>query len=290
MKTVDTLVSDIYTMLETKEIPEGVSLEEECERFGRDMGELLLAQLQPETDRRGLRLSQVGRPERQIYNDYHRMGGQSHGGPTYIKFLYGHIVEAMVLALTRISGHEVTDEQKVCHVAGVKGHMDCRIDGILTDVKSCSSFGFKKFRNNKLHEDDPFGYIGQLKAYAHSEGDRTYGWLALDKQNGTLAWLQYHEDDNEGAPYKEAIDWDVEDKVKRLKKLVGSDLLPTVCYEPIPEGKSGNMQLASGCRWCDYKFKCWPNLRVYNYANGPKYLSTVVKEPRVAGVEIPDEF
>jgi hypothetical protein len=40
-----------------------------------------------------------------------------------------------------------------------------------------------------LAEDDPFGYVAQLKAYAHSEGDDKYGWLAIDKQNGHLVTL-----------------------------------------------------------------------------------------------------
>ena len=46
--------------------------------------------------------------------------------------------------------------------------MDCKIDGIVTDVKSASSFGFKKFKDGQLAIDDPFGYIDQIKAYAHS--------------------------------------------------------------------------------------------------------------------------
>ena len=45
--------------------------------------------------------------------------------------------------------------------------MDCKIDGVLTDVKSTSSFGFKKFKEATLAFDDPFGYIDQIKAYAH---------------------------------------------------------------------------------------------------------------------------
>ena len=289
MPNIDTLIRDIYTLMESKEIPEGVDLEVECERFGKDMAELLLGQLQPEADNRGLRLSGVGKPDRQVYNAYHSVGRRTFRGPTYIKFLYGHIVEAMVLALTRISGHEVTDEQKVCEVEGVKGHMDCRIDGVLTDVKSCSSYGFKKFKNNTLHEDDPFGYIGQLKAYAHSEGDSTYGWLAMDKQNGTLAWLQYHED-HDNTPYGDAIDWDVAERVRYLKSLVSGDLVPIHCYDPVPDGKSGNMRLATGCSYCDFRSECWPEARTYYYATGPKYLTTVVKEPRVTAVEVPDDF
>lgn len=288
MKQVDTLVSDIYKLLETKEIPSGIDLDEECEAFGRAMADCLREQLQPEQDRRRLRLSGIGKPDRKVYNAYHGVVGEPLRGPTYIKFLYGHIIEGMLLALTRISGHTVTDEQKVAHVEGVKGHMDGRIDGVLMDVKSCSSFGFKKFRNNTLHEDDPFGYIAQLKAYAHSEGDSTYGWLAMDKQNGTLAWLQYDESDTK-APYYKSIDWDVAERVRELKKMVEGPI-PSICYEDLPDGKSGNRKLAMGCSYCDYKFHCWPDVKAYHYSNGPRYLTHVEKEPRVDAVIVPKEF
>ena len=289
MRNIDTLIGDIYTLLETKEIPEGVDLEAECERFGKEMGEILLGQLKPEADRRGLRLSGVGKPDRQVYNAYHSVGTRTFRGPTYVKFLYGHIVEAMVLALTRIAGHTVTDEQKVCRVEGVKGHMDCRIDGFLLDVKSASSYGFKKFKNNTLHEDDPFGYIGQIKAYAYSEGETEYGWLAMDKQNGTLALLKYDEK-SPNAPYADAVNWDVAERVRYLKDLVSGDLVPTHCFAPVPDGKSGNMRLATGCSYCDFRTDCWPEARTYFYATGPKYLTKVVREPNVTGVKIPDEF
>jgi hypothetical protein len=290
MKQVDTLVSDIYKLMETKEIPDGVDLDAACEAFGRDMANVLREQLSPRADNRKLRLSAIGKPDRKIYNSYHGIVGEPLRGPTYIKFLYGHIVEGMLLALTRISGHTVTDEQKVCHVEGVRGHMDGRIDGVLMDVKSCSSFGFKKFQNNKLHEDDAFGYIAQIKSYAYSEGDTTYGWLAMDKQNGTLAWLQYDEENmTDGTPYKEAVDWDVAQRVRDLKKMVEGSI-PSKCYEDMPDGKSGNRKLAMGCSYCDFKYHCWEGLQTYYYANGPRYLTHVDKEPRVAGVKIPDEF
>lgn len=287
-KTPATLVQDIYKLMETKEIPEGVDLEAECKAFGEAMGAMLLEQLQPEEDRSGsLRLSGIGKPDRQIWNRFKGITGEPLRGPTYIKFLYGHVVEALILALTTISGHTVTDQQKVCRVAGVKGHMDGRIDGVLMDVKSCSSYGFKKFKKNTLHESDDFGYIAQLKAYAHSEGDRTYGWLAVDKQNGNLCWLQYHED-HIGTPYEQAINYNVEDRVKYLKKLVRSDLPPEFCSTPVPDGKSGNERLDTVCAYCDFKYHCYPNVQTFIYATGPKYLTKVNREPKVA--EWPKEF
>jgi hypothetical protein len=287
MKTVDTLVQDIYSFLETKEIPEGVDVDAECESFGREMANILRDQLSEYDGRGRLRLSGIGKPDRQIYNGYHGVEGEPLRGATYIKFLYGHLVEGMLLALTRLSGHTVTDEQKEVSVEGVLGHIDGRIDGVLMDVKSCSSFGFKKFRDNTLHIDDPFGYIAQLKSYAYAEGDTSYGWLAMDKQNGTLAWLGYDED-KRGTVYEDAINWSVPDRVNAIKKLVGSDLLPSQCYDEVPDGMSGNMKLATGCSYCKFKFSCFAGLRTFHYSSGPRYLTVVKKDPKV--LEIPDEF
>ena len=288
-KTVDTLVKDIYTMLETKNIdPEEVDLLAECNKFGYDMGMLLYEQLQPEEDRTGrLRLSAIGKPDRKIWNAYKGVAGEKLTGPTYIKFLYGHIVEALVLALAQIAGHKVTDQQKEVEVEGVKGHMDGRIDGVLMDVKSCSSYGYKKFLHNKLHESDDFGYIAQLKGYAYAEGETTYGWLAMDKQNGNLCWLQYDETDT-NARYHDAVNYDIAERVREVKKLVSSDLLPSVCHDPVPDGQSGNERLATGCTYCDFKYNCWPDVQKFAYAAGPKYLTKVEREPNVKSY--PKEF
>jgi hypothetical protein len=251
------------------------------------MAEVLKEQLQPEQERSGrLRLSAIGKPDRKLHLGYHGAEGEPLRGPTYLKFLYGHVVEALLLALAQVAGHTVSDQQKEVDVGGVKGHIDGRIDGVLMDVKSCSSFGFKKFQRNTLHEDDPFGYIPQLRSYAHAEGDTTYGWLAMDKQNGTLAWLQYDEE-LEDTPYAEALDWSVTQRVSDVKKLV-SGPLPEPCYDPVPDGKSGNMKLPSGCAYCEHKHTCWPDLRVFHYASGPRYLTKVVREPQT--LEIPEGF
>jgi len=287
-KTVDTVVRDIYKLMESKEIPDTVDLRAVCDQFGQDMAEVMWDNLQPEQDRSGaLRLSGIGKPDRQIYNRFHGIKGEDLQGATYLKFLYGHLTEAMMVALVRASGHTVTDQQKVCTVEGVKGHTDGRIDGVLMDIKSCSAYGFKKFKQNTLHESDDFGYIAQLKAYAHSEGETTYGWLAFDKQNGGLAWLQYDESHTQ-AQYYDSINYDVAERVKDLKKLMLSSLPPQLCFSPVPDGKSGNERLATGCSYCDFKHHCWPELQTYIYASGPKYLTTVMREPQVKSY--PKEF
>ena len=197
------------------------------------------------------------------------------------------IRDRMLIFLTRMAGHTVTDEQKVCKVDGIVGHMDCKIDGIVTDVKSASSFGFKKFKDGTLAYDDPFGYIDQIKAYAYSEGQTEFGWLAMDKANGHLTYLKYDLNDTE-APVYEMLKQPITERVAHVKKLVEQPEPAEWCYQPIPDGKSGNSKLAIGCSYCQFKDHCYPNLRVFAYSYGPKYLVDIVKEPKVQEV-MPDE-
>jgi hypothetical protein len=286
-KKLEDVVLDIYHILENNQSAEGVDVDRICDEAGREVAEAIRNAVSPQRDRRNLRLSAVGKPDRKIYNQYHGVDAEPLRGPTLVKFLYGHVVEAMVLSLVELAGHEVTDKQKEVEVEGVTGHIDCRIDGVLVDVKSSSSYGFKKFRNNELHKDDAFGYIGQLKAYAYAEGDTEYAWLAMDKANGNLAVLKYDETDTTSAYYDD-VNWDVSERVREIKKLVESNVVPSVCYEPVPDGKSGNMKLDTGCSYCDFKHTCWPDVQTYLYANGPRYLTKVVQEPRVMG--LPSEF
>lgn len=286
MKTLDTLVQDVYYLLENKEVAHDVQVDAILDRFAGECRQLMADALKPEEDRTGrLRLSAMGKPDRQLWHAYNGTEGEELRGPTYIKFLYGHLIEAMVVALMQLAGHRVTDQQKEVEVEGILGHQDCRVDGVLVDVKSCSSYAFKKFKNNELHMDDPFGYIAQLKAYAHSQGDTQYGWVAFDKQNGTLCTLVY--DEEADASYSKAIDFDVAERVQHVKDMVNQPM-PPKCYDDLPDGQSGNRKLDHGCAYCPYKQKCWPGLQTYLYANGPKYLTKVEREPRV--VQIPEGF
>jgi hypothetical protein len=274
--------------METRDLDDSVTLEDEVERFGEEMKDVMRAFMgNPERDTRKLRLSQIGKPDRQIFLAAKGIKGEDIKGATFIKFLYGHLVEAMMVSLVRMSGHSVTDQQKTVELEGVKGHIDGRIDGVLMDVKSASGQSFKKFRDSTLHKSDPFGYIGQLKAYAEAEGDSTYGWLAMCKQSGQIAWLQYDQSDTK-ANYFDAIDWSASERVRHVKKLVGLEATPSKCYPDLPVGNSGNRKLDIGCTFCPFKFHCWDGLRAFQYANYTEYLTVVDKEPRV--VEVPHGF
>lgn len=280
-KTLDTLVEDIYALMVNKNTSKDVDVEAEINRFGESIKDLMRKEFIPQRrDARSLRLSAIGKPLRQQWYSYNKYSGEKIQPHTYIKFMYGHLIEEMLLFLTRLSGHEVTDEQKLCEVNGVKGHMDCKIDGVVVDVKSTSSYGYKKFKDGTLAADDAFGYIDQIKAYAHSEGKREWAWLAMDKQNGHLAVLKYDLDDKEHPMYN-FYSRDIEEIVEEVKKTVVSEDLPSPCSEPIADGKSGNFKLSTMCSYCQYKEHCYPDLRAFLYSTGPKFLTTVVNEPKV---------
>ena len=251
MKSVYTLVSDIYQLMETKEVAEGVDLESAIDLFGENVKELMRNEFGGrKRDGRKLRMSNIGREDRYLWNVYNDVETSDDiQGHTYVKFLYGHLIEEMLLFLTRAAGHEVTDEQKKCEVNGISGSMDCKINGIVTDVKSVSTYGFRKFKDGSLAYDDPFGYVAQIKGYAASEGETRYGWLAMDKQNGHLTYLMYDENDTQ-APVYDLIKFDISERIDHVKKLVEHPTPPDVCYGTIDDGKSGNQKLAVGCSYC----------------------------------------
>tara|TARA_R100001163_G_scaffold51643_1_gene39038 strand:+ start:451 stop:1275 length:825 start_codon:yes stop_codon:yes gene_type:complete len=273
--------------METKEAEESVDVEAEIEKFGENMKTLMRTEFgrTRTRDSRTLRLSNIGRDDRVLWNIVNGTEKEAIQPATYIKFMYGHLIEEMLLFLTRMAGHSVTDEQKVCEVEGIKGHMDCKIDGIVIDVKSASSFGFKKFKDGTLAMDDAFGYVDQIKAYAHACGETEFGWLAMDKANGHLAVLKYDLEDTQAPIYK-YIKGDIRERIRHVKKLVGLSEPETFCSDSVPDGKSGNIKLGIKCSYCQYKKHCYPEVRKFAYSYGPKFLIKVENEPKVMEVDI----
>ena len=283
MKTVNTVVEDIYSLMTTKQPDGSVDVEQEIDKFGEAVKELMRKEFTPRTsfDDRKLRLSNIGKDDRYLWNNFNNKGPvEEIQGPTYVKFMYGHLIEEMLLLLTRLSGHTVTHEQALAEVQGIKGSMDCKIDGVVTDVKSASTFGFKKFKDGSLAFDDPFGYIDQIKGYARSEGETEVGWLAMDKVNGHLAFLKYDLEDEESPAYP-VLKKDIEERIIHVKEMVKQEEPPELCHATVPDGKSGNMKLAMGCSYCHFKHACYPKLRTFLYSGGPRYLTEVVNEPKV---------
>ena len=277
-KNIDTLIPDIYNMLEQGVDTDNAEMDKFLDDFASQVREAASIILQ-EGKREGktnLRLSQIGKPDRQIWYGVKGVEGQPLSGQTRIKFLMGHLLEAVLIMLTKAAGHSVEAEQEEVTVEGVLGHQDCIIDGVLTDIKSASSFAFKKFRDNKLAEDDPFGYIAQISAYATRRGDKEAAFFAIDKNSGELAVTKVHD--------LEMIDANA--RVNYLKGIIDTDTPPPRCYNDVPDGKSGNRKLTTGCTYCGYKTKCWDNLRAFKYSNGVRILTHVEKTPDVEEVAV----
>ena len=279
--TLSTVVSDIYQELEM--LSEGKPLPLTEADIDKTMVGMRAALMDWATPRKRntdftVRMSNVGKPSRQLW--YEKRDPEGRGGidgATQIKFLYGHLLEEIVLMLVRMAGHKVTDEQKEVVVKGITGHMDCKINGEVVDVKTASRFAFNKFRDGRLAQDDPFGYLGQLAGYEKAEGTDKGGFLVLNKESGELC--MYLPDDLDKP--------NIATRINELLPALELDIPPALCYDPIPDGKKGNMKLAKGCSWCKYKYKCHSDsndgagLRTFKYSNGLAYLTEVVAEPKV---------
>jgi len=283
-KTLDTLIPDIYETLEQGvdvTLPHVAEALEEVGGLVREAVETILR----EGQRKGasnLRLSSIGKPDRQIWYGVQGEEGESINGQTKIKFLMGHVLEALLICLTKAAGHTVTEAQDEVMVEGVLGHQDCVIDDVLVDIKSASSFAFKKFKEARLTDDDPFGYIAQISAYATKNNRKEAAFFAIDKNSSELCILPVHDMEMIDAP----------SRVSYLKDMVTKDAAPARCYDTIADGKSGNRKLAIGCVFCSFKKKCWADanggqgLRAFKYSNGVRYLATVAKTPDVEEVQV----
>ena len=278
---LDTLIDDIYGQL--SELSEGREFnlsEEDLDFTLSRIKDSVLAWARPSerNSEFSLRMSNIGRPARQLWYEYNLPSESSPPSPaTQVKFLYGHILDEIVLMLVRAARHKVSDEQKEIDVRGIKGHIDCKIDGEVVDVKTASKIAFNKFREGRLREDDPFGYMSQLAGYEEAEKSSEGGFLVINKESGELCLYRPEELD------KPNVSKQIQDVRKALKLATP----PARCYESVPDGKKGNMKLNRNCNYCSYKFECHKDanngrgLRAFKYANGPTYLTHVEVAPRV---------
>jgi len=275
-KTIDTLVEDIYSLFtsdESTKIP-ATALQE----LAKDVTDAVVDALTEERKpRNNLRLSMIGQPARKTWYSVRSTEQEELAGSDYIKFLYGDILEALLVFLSKVSGHKVTDQQKQVVLNDVVGHQDAVVDGVLVDFKSASSFSFKKFTEGKIFKEDPFGYVAQLSAYAQANNVREAGWVVIDKTTGEIAYCPVHHMDMINA----------EEKINYLRQAIDSDKPPSRCYDAVPDGQSGNMRLDTGCNYCSHKFDCWSDanggkgLRSFQYATYVKHLTHVEREPNV---------
>jgi hypothetical protein len=148
-------VDDIYALFEGHECSE-----ERLKEFGEKLALVVGGRLREYSNSRSptLRMSNLGKPDRQLWYELNSDGGKEELSPaTKIKFLYGDILEALLLFLAAEAGHTVTSEQATVEVDGIVGNNDTVIDGVVVDCKSASTYAFKKFKHGTLAYDDPIG-------------------------------------------------------------------------------------------------------------------------------------
>ena len=279
MKKIETLIEDIHSVLKdgVEEVPKDI-----LEAFGKSMMDLMSSRLSKRDHKPSLRMSNIGSPcERKLFLEINSPESREELTPeTYLKFLYGDIIEEMLLFLTRVAGHTVEGQQDEVEIEGIKGHRDAVIDGVLVDVKSASSFSFKKFKEGTLANDDPFGYRTQLQSYLHAGKDDPIvkdksraAFFVMDKTLGHLV-LDFHKKEN----------YNLEQAYILRRDSINSGVLPERSFAPIADGKSGNMKLDTFCSYCSVKKACHKNLRTFLYSNGPRFLTKVEKVPDVSEV------
>lgn len=277
-KNLDTLVEDIYEVIEGKgEWDKAVT--EFLSSSIANAAEARFSQEQKPRDY--LSLSAIGSScDRKLW---YKLNQSEDAGAVSAEmlgtFFYGDLLEALVLSLAKAAGHTVECMQEEVNVFGVVGHIDAVIDGVMVDVKSASSYGFQKFKNHNLREDDPFGYISQLSSYVYAAKDnpkvknKTDGaFLVVKKDRFELCLDRYD--------FTEEID-NKEVEIERVKAIVAGSM-PEDRLPLVPQSKSSpNTQLSSTCGYCDFRRVCWPEARTFLYSTGPAYLVDVVNEPRV---------
>ena len=278
-KRIDTIATDI------KKLVAGISngkpanvTEDNMDKFLSNIKEAFNSWNNPVREKDGkLRMSVLGKPPRQLWYDrFSPKKTKDYDASLNIKFLYGHILEHLLLYLAELTGHKIADQQKKVEIDNIKGHIDATVDGEVCDVKSASSFSFKKFKSGDLVGDDPFGYHAQLSGYEKGMGTDGGGFLVMDKSSGDVC---FYKPDELAKP-------NVPNLIKTLQDTLKSKTPPDRCYQ-LSETKGGNKSLPIGCQFCAHKWECYKDvndgkgLRVFKYSNRYVYLAEVNKQPNV---------
>ena len=273
-KSIDTLLEDIEDLFVN-----GTEFKAEyLEAFLDELREIMLDRFnKKEEEAPYIRMSMVGKKDRLIWNLFKKPKPRKKVAD--MKFIFGDIIESLLLLLAKQAGHKVEKQQAEIEINGVKGHIDAIIDGYVVDVKSASRFAFPKFSKGTLAQNDPFGYIAQISSYMHYF-KLPGAFLALCKDTAERALLKVQDIDTIDSPRR----------IDQVKEIVESDTPPKRCYEPVPDGTAGNLILNTNCTYCQYKDGddgCWKDanggkgLRRFKYSNGIRYFVKVLKEPKV---------
>ena len=238
--------------------------EETAKRIGEEVAEAVIRQFGSGKSRKEfrLRMSNIGRPTCQLWFEKNKPESALPKPSTFVmNMMIGDIVEAIFKGLLKEAKVDFDDTDQVTLDVGdsngtrVSGSYDLIMGGAVDDIKSASDWSYRnKFESYaSLKKSDPFGYVGQLAGYAKASDKRAGGWWVVNKANGNFKYVPAAIDmRKELTKLKETVEKVNENKFER-------------CFEAVPEtyrGKpSGNMVLNDNCRFCDYRFECWPNMQ-----------------------------
>ena len=256
------------------------------EQISNDITDALKRQFDSGKSRKDftIRMSNVGRPSCQLWYDKNKPEAALPLPNTFVmNMMLGDIVEAVFKGLLKEAGVKYEDTNKVtldCGDTTVSGSYDLILDGAVDDIKSASDWSYRnKFESyDSLASGDGFGYIAQLAGYAKASGKKAGGWWVVNKANGAFKYVP-------------ASGLNLDDEINKIK-----DTVKTVkenkfkrCFQPVLEkfrGKeTGNKILSDGCKFCSYRFDCWPTLQERSAVK-----SQAKFPPTVAYVELKEEY
>ena len=294
-KTIETLVEDIHAVLRGETEVPAATAKKLAKAFSKNMETFALDRVLKKSEHKpGLRMSNIGHPcirktwlsvkGPDLVEGYEKPGLLE--PRAYSSFNFGDITEEYILLLAEAAGHKVEGRQDLMELEGVQGHRDAVIDGVLVDVKSASPFGFTKFVDGTLKDDDAFGYIGQIQTYLAAAQDDPLvtdkdrcAFLAFDKAKGTIHLDIHHK-----------VDFDVAEVTKRIKAKMDSDELPDRAFEEVDDGywkkhadgsrefiPNGNKKLCMNCSYCEERYNCWPYVEKWVRGRNIEYYTKIVK-------------
>ena len=254
----------VYTFLQKAMAGEVAMTEGVADKVASDVKAAMLKQFASgPRDKFRLRMSNIGKPKCQLWFEKNDPEGKEPFPPHFLmNMILGDIVEAVFKGLLIASEVSFKDNDKVVlklpNGQEIKGEYDMEMDGRIDDVKSASQWSYNnKFESvEEMQKSDGFGYISQLVGYSEGAGKDVGGWWVINKNNGEFK-------------YVDASGLDKQKVLKGIQDVVDyidNDEPFERCFQPVPETyrkvPSGNIVLNDGCKFCQFKHKCFTDLKV----------------------------
>lgn len=154
----------------------------DTETYGQMMEQSLRRHYVEDRERKGLRMSGLGKPAAVQGLNHLGYYEPDPSGKTKLIFHLGDVYENWLELQLRAYGFKVVSSQGQVDFHGVKGHYDFVIEGsngdsLLVEAKTMSDGYSKQFRKNP---DDARGYTTQLALYNHTTGIPAV-WVCFNK-------------------------------------------------------------------------------------------------------------